>query len=87
MRATGGIEYSNNRVQEILSGTEQNGLIERFFCSLKEECVWQHVFQTFEEARGVIRDWLRRYKKERPHQALGYRSPVQFRALQSTQVA
>ncbi|CUS34196.1 Integrase catalytic region (fragment) [Candidatus Nitrospira nitrificans] len=33
---------------------EQNGLIERFFCSLKEECVWQHIFQTFEEARQVI---------------------------------
>jgi putative transposase len=37
---------------------EQNGIIERFFRSLKEECVWQHVFETFEEARRIIRDWL-----------------------------
>ena len=66
---------------------EQNGLIERFFRSLKEECVWQHAFQTFEEARRVIRDWLRWYNEERPHQALGYRSPVQYRAQQVTQVA
>ena len=66
---------------------EQNGIIERFFRSLKEECVWQHVFQTFEEARRVIRQWLHWYNHERPHQALGYRSPVQFRAQQSTQVA
>ena len=66
---------------------EQNGIIERFFRSLKEECVWQHRFQTFEEARRVIRDWLRWYNEERPHQALGYRSPVQYRAQQVTQVA
>ena len=50
---------------------EQNGIIERFFRSLKEECVWQHVFQTFEEARLAIRDWLQWYNQERPHQALG----------------
>lgn len=66
---------------------EQNGIIERFFRSLKEECVWQHTFQTFEDARRVIRDWLRWYNEERPHQALGYRSPVQYRAQQVTQVA
>ncbi len=35
----------------------ENGLIERFFRSLKEECVWQHTFQTFEEARRILRDW------------------------------
>ena len=29
---------------------EQNGLIERFFRSLKEECVWQRHFAGFEEA-------------------------------------
>ena len=35
---------------------EQNGMIERFFRSLKEECVWQHAFQIFEDARWIIRD-------------------------------
>jgi putative transposase len=29
---------------------EQKGIFERFFRGLKEECVWQHVFETFEEA-------------------------------------
>lgn len=66
---------------------EQNGIIERFFRSLKEECVWQHTFQTFDEARQIIRDWMQWYNQERPHQALGYRSPVQFRAQHATQVA
>jgi putative transposase len=66
---------------------EQNGIIERFFRSLKEECVWQHVFQTFEQARRVIRDWVQWYNQGRPHQALGYRSPIQFRAAHLVQVA
>ena len=26
---------------------EQNGIVERFFRSLKEECVWQHNFGDF----------------------------------------
>lgn len=34
---------------------EQNGVIERWFRSLKEECVWQHRFENFAEARQVIR--------------------------------
>ena len=62
-------------------------MIERFFRSLKEECVWQHTFQTFEEARRIIRDWVHWYNERRPHSALGYRSPTQYRAQQSTQVA
>lgn len=66
---------------------EQNGIIERFFRSLKEECIWQHVFQTFDEARRIIREWLQWYNEGRPHSALGYRSPIQYRAQQSTQVA
>ncbi|MBS0180930.1 MAG: IS3 family transposase [Nitrospira sp.] len=66
---------------------EQNGTIERFFRSLKEEHVWQHTFQTFDEARRVIRDWVLWYKEARPHQTLGYQSPVQYRAQQATQVA
>jgi putative transposase len=65
---------------------EQNGLIERFFRSLKEECVWRHQFQRFDDARRLIRDWMHWYNQARPHQALGYRSPHQFRQ-QATQVA
>lgn len=66
---------------------EQNGIIERFFRTLKEECVWQPMFQTFEEARRIIRSWMHWYNHGRPHNALGYRSPAQYRAQQSTQVA
>ncbi len=66
---------------------EQNGLIERFFRSLKEEYVWQHRFAGFEEARQTLNRWIRWYNEERPHQALQYRSPRQYRQQQDVQVA
>ncbi len=66
---------------------QQNGLIERFFRSLKEECVWQHQFGNFDEARQRINTWMHWYNEDRPHQALGYQSPQQFRQQQSLQVA
>jgi putative transposase len=66
---------------------EQNGVIERFFRSLKEECVWQHQFHNFADAQQRLRAWLTWYNTSRPHQALGYRSPIQFRAAHLVPVA
>jgi len=66
---------------------EQNGMIERFFRSLKEECVWQHMFADFNEGRRAIRDWIRWYNEERPHQSLGYMSPTEYRTRQLQRVA
>lgn len=66
---------------------QQNGLIERFFRSLKEECVWQHHLGSFEEAQQRIIGWIRWYNEERPHQALQYRSPRQYRQKQGLEVA
>jgi len=37
---------------------QQNGLIERFFRSLKEECVWQHRLGSFKEAWQRINPWM-----------------------------
>jgi putative transposase len=54
---------------------------------LKEECIWQHNFTSFAEAKRVITAWIDWYNTERPHQALGYRSPQEFRDRQSCQVA
>jgi putative transposase len=66
---------------------EQNGMIERFFRSLKEECVWLQNFDSFEEANKAIREWIRWYNKGRPHQSLGYLSPTTFRQQQVLLVA
>lgn len=61
---------------------EQNGLIERFFRSLKEECVWQQTFENFTEAKAEVTRWISWYNEARPHQALGYRSPKQYQQQQ-----
>lgn len=63
---------------------EQNGMIERFFRSLKEECVWLQNFSGFEEARRVIEDWIEWYNTGRPHQSLGDLSPREYRALRGS---
>lgn len=59
---------------------EQNGMIERFFLTLKQECVWLHRFQSRDHAFRVIGEWLEHYDHSRPHSALGYLSPKEFRA-------
>jgi len=54
---------------------QQNGLVERFIRSIKEECVWQHSFESIEDARASIAKWIEWYNADRPHQALGYKTP------------
>ena len=66
---------------------QQNGMIERFFRSLKEECVWLYNFKTFKEAKETISTWIDFYNNQRPHQALGYLSPAERRAQYQLNVA
>ena len=58
---------------------EYNGVIERFFRTLKQECVWLHHFESFEAAEQVIMAWIERYNSERQHSALGYVTPRAWR--------
>jgi putative transposase len=59
---------------------EQNGMIERFFLTLKQECVWLHRFENRDHAFRLVADWLDRYDGDRPHSALGYLTPKEYRA-------
>lgn len=58
---------------------QQNGMIERFFLTLKQECVWLHRFENRDHAFRVVADWLDRYDGDRPHSALGYLTPKEYR--------
>jgi len=60
---------------------EKDGLFERFFRSLIEECIWQHRFEFLGQARAVIGRWIRYYNEERQHQSLGYFAPRAHPAL------
>jgi putative transposase len=48
---------------------------------------WQHHFQGFAEAKREIYRWIGWYNEGRPHQALGYLSPAQYRRRQEPLVA
>jgi len=54
-----------------------NALMESFFGTVKEECVYRHTFRTRSEARQTIFEYLEVfYKRTRRHSALGQVSPV-----------
>lgn len=62
---------------------EQNGMIERFFRTAKEEVFWQHVMRDPDEAFRRFAEWIDFYHEGRPHSALGYLSPSEFRSKQA----
>lgn len=58
---------------------EQNGAIDRFMRTLKEECVWLNSFTLFRDAKSVIESWIEGYNIDRPHQGLGCSAPAEYR--------
>jgi len=53
--------------------------VERFMRSFKEEWAWLHRFNSLEEAREVVRNWVAWHDIERPRQALDYKTPQEAR--------
>ena len=54
-----------------------NVFIERLWRSLKYECVYLRDFQVGSEAREEIGSWMTYYNEDRPHSALGDRTPAE----------
>jgi len=55
---------------------QQNGMVERVIRTLKEQCTHRHRFETQQHASRVIGDWIGFYNTQRPHQALGMKTPA-----------
>ena len=55
----------------------QNGHVESFHGSLRDECLDRELMLSVAEARVVIQDYRCHYNEERPHGGLGYRTPRQ----------
>ena len=58
----------------------QNGVSERFNGSLRDECLNLETFAGRDQARAVCRMYRDHYNRDRPHSALGYRTPAEFAA-------
>jgi putative transposase len=89
-----GKQYIDGKVRQILkaSGMQQsmsstgncydNAMAESFFATLKKGHVFSERFQTREEARRRIFEYLEVfYNRVRRHSSLGYKSPVAFEQI------
>ncbi len=56
---------------------ESRAFIESFFSKLKQRVVWRHEFETREDARLVIGNYIDDAYPDRPHSRLGYRTPFE----------
>ena len=57
-----------------------NAYIESFNGKLRTECLDQHWFVSLQEAKQTIEQWRKEYNTDRPHTALGMKTPEAFLA-------
>lgn len=65
----------------------QNAVVESFNGRMRDECLNLHWFRTIEEARATVTAYRDDYNTVRPHSALGYRTPVEFREALSEKIS
>lgn len=56
----------------------QNGFVESFNGSFRDECLNETLFTTLEEARIKITQWKEDYNQNRPHSSLGNLTPNEY---------
>ena len=56
----------------------QNGFVESFNGSFRDECLNETLFSTLAEARTQITAWKEDYNTQRPHSSLGNLTPVEY---------
>lgn len=56
----------------------QNGFIERFNRTYREEVLDMYMFRRLREVRDITERWLMEYNEERPHESLGNLTPIEY---------
>jgi len=56
----------------------QNGFVESFNGSFRDECLNETLFSSLAEARKQITAWKEDYNKHRPHSSLGNITPIEY---------
>lgn len=59
---------------------QQNGYVERFNGSMRDELLNRETFGSLTEARVMIGNWVEFYNNERPHSGLGMQTPATYAA-------
>jgi putative transposase len=77
-----GVKVSMDSVGRYLD----NIFVERFWRTLKYEEVYLKAYQDARVARSEIGKYIRFYNTERPHQALGYKTPAEEYGAQTIEV-
>lgn len=65
----------------------QNAHCESFHGRLRDECLNEHWFLSLGDARQIVEAWRQDYNRDRPHSALGYRTPIEFAQRAATAAA
>lgn len=77
----------NNHIRQSMSGKGNcydNAMAESFFKTLKTELIYQNKYQTRQEAKQDIFEYIEVfYNRQRLHSALGYKTPVEYGELQN----
>lgn len=58
----------------------QNGLIERFNRTFREDILDMYIFNSLPEVKHLSKQWLKAYNNERPHESLNGLTPTLFAA-------
>jgi transposase InsO family protein len=76
----------NNHIRQSMSGKGNcydNAMAESFFKTLKTELIYQNKYQTRQEAKQDIFEYIEVfYNRQRLHSALGYKTPIEYGKLQ-----
>ncbi len=64
-----------------------NAAMESFFHILKCETVYTHHYETYDEVKIAVTEWIHYYNNQRIKEKLGGKSPVQYRILTTEKVA
>ncbi len=62
----------------------ENAYVESFNARFRDECLNENWFIGLGDARQKIEEWRQDYNQQRPHSALGYRTPEEFAQAATT---
>jgi transposase InsO family protein len=96
IRSDNGREFISSTVRDFLAdqgveavfvakaSPQQNCFIERFNWGMRDELLNGESFRTLTEARVVVEAYIEQHNHDRPHQALGNRTPAAFAAYHAS---